>query len=134
MKVHVYYDRHGPLVVETAAELDRLLDQIAATPEYQKDPVLVDVSDETEQRVLEIGLGYPDFSMLLWFDWTEPAPEAYVSAGTVHRADFGGYNHGGTWTEYDPGCVMPVGVARQAVRDFFERGTRPTSVAWRGQD
>ena len=133
MKMHVYYDRHGPVVIETTTDLDRLLVQIAATAEYQKDPVLVDLSDETEQRVLEIGVGYPTFSMLLWFDWNEPAPETCVSAGTITPTHFDGYNHGGTWTDYDPTHAIPIEDALQAAREFIQTGAKPTSIQWRTQ-
>jgi hypothetical protein len=76
------------------------------------------------------GVGYPDFSMLLWFDWNEQNPEAYVSSGTVAATDFNGYNHGGTWTEYDAGYAVPFDVALRAAREFSETEARPREVAW----
>jgi hypothetical protein len=79
---------------------------------------------------LEVGVGYPDFSMLLWFGWNEQNPEAYVSSGTVAATDFNGYNHGGTWTEYDAGYAVPFDVALRAAREFSETGARPREVAW----
>lgn len=131
MTVRVSYDREDPVTVSTVDELDAMLDRIVAVERYRRDPVMAEVTSVDEQRVLQIGLGYPTFSVLQWYDLTVDGPEALVSEGTTDASGFGGYNYGGTWTEFDATTAVPVDVARDAVREFAETGSRPTCVSWR---
>lgn len=125
----VYYDPDRRLaMVASPDELVSLLERIQADPEYQDIPTLAQIAPAEGQRVLEIGLGRADYSVLLWFD--KISGEALVSAG-ARTEDVPAFDLGGTWTELENDSAVPVEVALRAAREFGATGAKPASIAWR---
>jgi hypothetical protein len=132
--VHVYYDREDPVTVSTADELDAVLNRIADALQYQRDPVMAEITSADEQRVLQVGLGYPTFSVLQWYDLNDGTPGALVSEGTTDAAGFDGYNYGGTWTAFTADAAVPIEMARTAAQEFLGTNMRPSCISWREKD
>ena len=63
--------------------------------------------------------------MLNWIDEGD-ADNAYLTS----RGDDVEFAFSNTWNEYPPRVLIPMDVARQAVRGYFTTGVRPTNVTW----
>lgn len=123
----VYHDRNPAVVVNTVDGLDRLLDQIAADPRYVEFPVFVSIESADRRLVLQVGLGRPDLSALVWYD---AEVDIAASKGTVAYDQRPKFNYGGTPTDVYDHSAVPVATARQAAREFFTTEARPTCVQW----
>jgi hypothetical protein len=80
--LRVWYDPdHEPATATSAEELRALLDLIQADPEYQDIPTMARISGPDGQRVLQIGLGRSDYSVVLWLD--KVSGDALISVGVA---------------------------------------------------
>jgi hypothetical protein len=123
----VYYDREPLTVVRSVAELDDLLDRIANTPKYTEFPVFVSIETDDRRYVLQLGLGRPDLSTLVWY---EAEVDIMASTGTVGYTERPKFNFGGTPTDAYDHSAIPVQTARTAAREFFTSSARPACVEW----
>jgi immunity protein Imm1 of predicted polymorphic toxin system len=128
----VWYDPdREPATTTSPEELRALLDRIQADPEYQDIPTMAQIAAPDGQRVLQIGLGRPDYSVMLWFD--KISGEALVSVGLATDDD-PAFDFGGTWDEFENGSAIPVTAALNAAREFAATGAKPTAIEWRNRD
>lgn len=128
----VWYDPdRDPATAASPEELGAVLDRIQSDPEYQRAPTMAQIAAPHGQRVLHIGLGRTDYSLLLWFDKT--SGEALVSVGVQTDHD-PAFDFGGTWDEFENGSAIPVKAALDAARQFAATGVKPTTVQWRNRD
>lgn len=120
----------APELIEDIDSVDRLdaeLDRIAHESRAGDLPYLVTLTAPSG-RSLAIGVG-ADSSVLSWSD--EDAEHPYfTSRGGSTDTEPVGFSYGGEWTEFPPSAAVPVGVARQAAREFVHTGERPGSVDW----
>lgn len=124
----VYVDpREDPAFVDSPAELDLLLDCLTMDPQWQHALPLVEIVTLDEHRVLDIGVTHPELSIMCWYD--HDANEALGAVGTHQATPPVAFQLGGVWTEPYHHAV-PIGVARQAAREFATTGARPTAVSW----
>jgi hypothetical protein len=123
----VHYDRATPVRISDLTALDSTLDQIAADPEYRRFPVLVSIATEDDELVLDVLLGVPAVSFLVWH---EGFTDIRCSTGTLPQDPDLAFNFGGTRTDAYQDCLIPVSDARAAVREFAATGLRPASIGW----
>jgi hypothetical protein len=133
--VKAYYrHEHGdePVLVETAADADALVDALLAEP-YDNSVAALYV----EGRLNEAGV--PDHELLVAVNHEDKVGGlrfmgdggTYFSAGSPSRHDEVVYYYMGSEREFPHASEIPVDVVKQAVRDFLEnQGHRPTGVAW----
>jgi hypothetical protein len=124
----VYVERDDPVGVRSVAALDALLDRVAAAPRYQEFPVVVDIVAPDDRHILQIMLGRPDISLLVWHVEGETIE---ASVGTVTHPQPLAFNYGGARTDAYDDTVIPLDIAREAARQFVVEGSRPTVVAWK---
>jgi hypothetical protein len=122
----VYVDRDEPVPVQTVDDLDRILDSIAANPRYQSFPVVADIVSPDDRNILQVLLGRPDVSFLVWHVDNEIIE---ASVGTIPIKGLV-FNYGGSRTDAYDGTTIPVDIARQAVREFLTTQRRPACVEW----
>jgi hypothetical protein len=124
----VYIDRDDPVSVQSVAELDAFLDRVAATPRYQRFPVVADIVSADDRYILQILLGRTDASFLIW-NIADESIEA--SVGTVLVKGDIVFNYGGSRTDAYDDTTIPVDIARAAAREFLQTGRRPSGVEWK---
>jgi hypothetical protein len=124
----VYVDRDDPVPVQSVAELDELLDRVAAAPRYQEFPVVADIASPDDRYILQILLGRTDVSFLIW-NIADETVEA--SVGTVSVDGDVVFNYGGSRTDAYDDTIIPVDVARAATREFIQTGHRPGGIEWK---
>jgi hypothetical protein len=130
--LRVWYDPDlEPAAASSPEELRALLDRIQADPEYQDIPTMAQIAGPDGQRVLQIGLGRSDYSVVLWFD--KICGDALISVG-VATDDDPAFDFGGTWDAFENGSAVPVRAALDAAREFAETGAKPTAIEWRDRD
>jgi hypothetical protein len=126
--VKVWYTGHRRAIeVATVEELDALLDRIAASPEHREFPTLVTIARADEQQSVQVLLGRKDLSLLIWYLARD---DIAASKGTIPTSERIVFDYGGTPTNAYDDTVIPVEAARQAVREFFSTGQRPTCIEW----
>jgi hypothetical protein len=111
--------------VETQAELDALLDRLAA----QARPTWLTLVHSTNtDSWLSLGLGR-DFSFLTFM---EPGPDGrrFDSVGTLDSPQDADFEMGGTPTSMPTGSAIEVNRARVAAGEYLRTGRRPDVVAW----
>ncbi|TDD54753.1 Imm1 family immunity protein [Saccharopolyspora elongata] len=125
----MYHPDEAPAEVTTVAELDALLDRVTADAIEEDVPTYAEIVTADRQHILQIGLGQPDYSSLIYCD--KPADILETSKGTVPMPDDSGFDYGGTWTDAPIDSAIPIPTARQAARTFLSSGgDRPTNLKW----
>ena len=115
-----------PTTVATTAELDAVLDRLAAEASLDAPPLIaLDMPDQ--QRSMLVGLRGP-VGVLNFVDFS-------TGRGSASKADTNGaqtppYFYCGEWTAVPADAELPIEVVRQAARDFLDTGERPNSVTW----
>lgn len=122
-----WYDHDGPTRVTTAAELDAVLDTVAAMP----GPTLVAFNaadDPASAGLLNVGM------------WGERGVgvvhhagrgRGYYSFGEASNADSVLYYYMGSDTEFPPQSEVSIAEVRHAAHEYLTNGTRPTSaIRW----
>jgi hypothetical protein len=117
-----------PIDVTEAGQLDVLLNELQAR--FHDDPRLVSIASTAGEQSLSIALG-ADQSMLNWIDEGDTDNAYLTSRGNASATgDNVEFAFSNTWNEYPPRVLIPIDVARQAVRDFVATGMRPDNVTW----
>ena len=121
-------DRDAPEELTLPAEVDALLDEVAADPNHLDWPVIVDLTAD-DRPTLQLIVGDPAWSYLLWAD----QEDVLVADGTVPVDAETTFNSGGepAWLHDDH--ALPPELARQAVSEYVLTGLRPACVRWRSR-
>lgn len=114
------------LVIGTVEELDRLLDQLQR--EHTSSPVLVTVELPSTGDSLSIGLGRAE--SVLNFVSGSGNPPYWSSFGEHEENEAVGFNFMGELSEIPLRHLIPLDLARQAVRDFVRTGKLSSNVKW----
>jgi len=121
-------EEEPPAVVATGHELDQALHKVAArcTAEH---PIIVALYAHGFE--VGIGLGLP-MSFVNVKSWERAAPESCLITVGNDRAQRGAvfFFLNKQHTEIPRRNLIPAAQARQIVREFFETGSRSTSVKW----
>ena len=130
-KLDVTWHFHGPhqQAVQAVEELDALLDKLDKEFAAEGKQVLVLVGREGGTAVLGIGMG-GSAAMLWWYD--EERGEDLLSRGdlTSESEPFVKFGYLGDLSGYPRWSLIPVAVARDAVRMFAATGELPGNVTW----
>lgn len=110
----------------TVEELDRLLDQLQS--EHSESPVLVMVELTASGDSLMIGLGKED--SVVNFVSGSGNPPYWVSVGPHEEHDLVVFDFMGSHTEILRRHLIPVSLARHAMRVFVQTGTLCPNVQW----
>jgi hypothetical protein len=110
----------------TVEELDRLLDQLQS--EHSASPVLVMVEFSASGDSLMIGLGKED--SVVNFVSGSGNPPYWVSVGNHAEHDLVVFDFMGSHTEILRRHLIPVSLARHAMRVFVQTGTLCRNVQW----
>jgi hypothetical protein len=124
----IYVDRDDPVPAHNTEELDTILDRIATTPRFQEFPVVAEIVSPDDQNVLQILLGHPDASFLIWNIDNETIE---ASVGTRPATGVVAFNYGGSRTDAYDDTLIDINAARDAAREFLGTGRRPTSIGWK---
>lgn len=136
MFLEASYDNHieTPVVVTTAAELDAVLDEVAAAGPLQMVHLLTDGDIHTPDLYVGLNgdrgtLRYSSHDTGVLYSRNTGVPFALPAWGEViyyvERADF----------EYPDDSEIPVGEVRQAAHDFLASGGAcPERVIWAKED
>lgn len=115
------------VAVGTCQELDQALHkaELRCTPKH---PIVVAL--HVHGHRLEIGLGLPNSFVRIQRCEPTPGP-GFISIGDA-RVDWGAifFSHGWRRTGIPERNLLPATRARQILREFFETGTRSTSINW----
>ena len=126
-------DKSEPVIIESAADLARVLDTVAAEP----GPTLVNLHIDGEYPWLEVGIDggrgtlryVGDVSPEGAFSRNTDAPFPLPDAGEVT------YYYMRNERPYPDDAEIPAEVVRAAAREFLESGgLRPSCIAWTEQD
>ncbi|MCP2255494.1 Immunity protein Imm1 [Prauserella aidingensis] len=118
-----WYDHDGPARVTTAAELDAVLDTVAAMP----GPTLVAFNaadDPASAGLLNIGLCSERGVGVVHH---AGRGRGYFSLGEASNADTVLYYYMGSDTEFPPQSEIPIADVRRAAHEYLVTGARPTS-------
>ncbi|MFD7157982.1 Imm1 family immunity protein [Kribbella sp. WER1] len=129
-----YRDEHGdtPLRIETATELDALIDALLAEP-YENSVAALYV----EGRLNDAGV--PDHELLIAVNAEDKVGGlrfmgdggTYFSAGQPSRHDEVVYYYMGSDREFPHASEISIDALRDAVKNFLANGGhRPTGVEW----
>ncbi|WET76854.1 Imm1 family immunity protein [Amycolatopsis sp. QT-25] len=131
-----WFDREapGPTQVETAADLDAVLDVLAAT----RRPNLVEltVAGDPGRAVLNVGLdGARGRGVLYCSGATDPSVDAYYSRGAKSDDAETIYYYMGSDTEFPEDAELPISEVRKAAHQFLSTGgERPDGIDWQADD
>jgi hypothetical protein len=129
-------NRGHEVQVSTAAELDAVLDQVAAQASSEEVPYAVQIHQPGQHGAVMIGIGHPDRSFIDWLDRSEPHGTANrygVESGLAPVAEPIGFDFYGDWTDMPPARTrITPSAAREAAREYVCTGQRPTTVEWFG--
>jgi hypothetical protein len=122
----IKWDASPEATVQTIDELDRQLDRL------QQDciaaPVLATVELLSSGDSLSIGLGRAE--SVLNFVSGSGDPPYWSSVGERKEDDAVGFNFMGELSEIPLRHLIPIDMARQAVRDFVQSGKLSARVKW----
>jgi hypothetical protein len=112
-----------PAEIQTGEQLDQLLNQLTATPEF---PISVRLrAHDCEADIL---LGLPE--SFVYLDEVSPT-RYYITVGDSHADGVVGFHmFGQHHTEFERRHLIPIATARRVLREFFDTGRRPTSIEW----
>ncbi|GAA1252949.1 hypothetical protein GCM10009676_44940 [Prauserella halophila] len=119
-----WYDHDGPTRVTTAAELDAVLDTVAA----MSGPTLVAFNaadDPASAGLLNVGL---DAERGVGVVHHAGRGRGYFSLGEASNVDTMLYYYMGSDTEFPPQSEIPVADVRRAAHEYFVNGALPASV------
>jgi len=114
------------VAIGTVEELDRLLDRIQQ--ENIPSPVLVTVELQSSGDSLSIGLGRNE--SVLNFVSGSGNPPYWSSVGEHEEDEAVGFNFMGELSEIPLRHLIPLDLARQALRDFVRTGKLSQIVKW----
>ncbi|MEV6609259.1 Imm1 family immunity protein [Kutzneria sp. NPDC051319] len=114
----------SPLVVETATQLDELVDRILDETVSNRVPVMVQVAvaGDWKRGVMEVGLGH-DQGFIVF-----QTADGGSTKGAGSPEDFVEYVYMGSLSEVPADVEVPIQMVRRGLREFLETGTRPSVV------
>ena len=112
--------------LSTVSELDRLLGQIHE--DHEDSPVLVSIELSSSGDSLTIGLGRAE--SVLNYVSRSGDPHYWSSVGKRQESAATAFNFMGQLSEIPNRHLIPIDIARQAIRDFVQTGKLPRSVEW----
>lgn len=129
MALEVWY-RHAsdgatsPVVVETAQQLDELIDRILGETASHRVPAMVQVAvaGDWKRGVMEVGLGR-DQGFILFQTADGGSTKGIGSPGDVVE-----YTYMGSLSEVPADVEVPIQTVRRGLREFLETGARPSVV------
>jgi hypothetical protein len=118
------WGENGAADVATVAEMDELLDRLAA--QSAERPIVVELVSP-DGATVSIGLGRP----VTIVNYVGPSldPPYFQSVGEASDEEIV-FFYRGEWSEYPPESAVPADVGRQALREFFTTGELPRGVRW----
>ena len=122
--------RGSEVDVSTVAELDAVLDRVAAHAAAKGVPFAVQVDREDSAGSVMIGVGHPQRSFIDWL-----MDEGHRSFGSEPDMPAAAasvvFDVYGEWHEHPPeqSRVSPA-VALEAAREYVRTGERPTCINW----
>jgi hypothetical protein len=119
-----YGDGPREVALSTAEELDTWLDRITAEAERAQRPELATLYDDTG-RSLAIGVG----ARLSLLAWTE-SDYVLSDGGDRTRDGEAKFFYGNQYSYFPSTALIPVAVAREAMRQFITADVRPDIVRW----
>ncbi|MCP2252377.1 Immunity protein Imm1 [Prauserella aidingensis] len=123
-----WYEHDGPTTVETAADLDAVLDTLAGW-RGRNMVQLVDAADPLRSGFLDLGIdavrgvGVACYSGSRTAYWT-------TNGGTSVADEPPLYYYMGSDTEFPVDAEIALEDVRKAAHEFMANGTRPVSVQW----
>jgi Immunity protein Imm1 len=122
--------------VNSIEELDEVLDRWHAELMADEDARLVTLSASPDLS-LTIGLGNEE-SVLNWTDESDTSapymttrnPDYDFNTPDDDDEEDMEFAFGNTWNQYPTRVLIPIVTAREAMREFFTTGNRPTNVDW----
>jgi Immunity protein Imm1 len=127
-------DRGFEVTVTTIAELDAVLDRVAAQAVTDGLAYAVQIFQPDQRNAVMLGVGHPDRSFLDWLDRSQPhgsEDRIGVDPNTPPATDDIPFDVYGDWSELSPERTrITVPTAYQAAREYVSTGQRPTSVSW----
>lgn len=112
--------------VESRAHLDELLAYLDA--EGRAGEPFIAMLVHPRHGTLGIGLG-SDRSIAT-FERADGEPPYLISRGDETAGPDPVFYVEGEWSEFPAAAAIPSALARQAMGEFLERGSAPTSLAW----
>lgn len=112
--------------VESLAELDEVLDVLST--QFRDERAVLAVIEAPSGASLAIGLGRA--SSYLNFIMASKDPPYYSSVGDADADGAEVFLFADEWSEYPKRNLVPIDVAREAARHFFEYGERTPRIAW----
>lgn len=127
--------RGHEVAVSAIADLDAVLDQVAAQAAVDEVPYAVQIHRPHHDGAIMIGVGHPERSFIDWLDRSRPhgTGDRYAVEPDVPPTDeVIGFDVYGHWTDVPPPRtrVTPK-AARAAAHEYLECGQRPAGVEWR---
>lgn len=122
----IYTQDEEPVAIATVAELDAVLDRVAAEADLDA-PRLVALDMPERQRSLMVGLR-GDVGVLNFVDFNGGGASA--SKGDTNGMATPAYFYCEEWTGIPDDAEIPVELVRQAAREFLATGERPGCVGW----
>lgn len=128
----------GQQTVNSATELDTLLDRLEHERGEEGDPLavaIIDLDADPELRPgLDLGLGHPNRSFL-FYSGTTATETGYAADPALPAWDTDIYwDRGGSPDPHEPARtrIRPE-QAREAARQYVTTGRRPTTVTWNAE-
>jgi len=129
------YDPHMTRSVQSAEELDAVLDEAVEAQDEDGLHYVIDIVDpDTKHGEFDLPLGLhmgvgPKRAKVFW---TGPGENIGYEPGVPPvTTDLPEFNYGGLPTEESPETVrVTPAVAREAAREFVTTGQRPTCLEW----
>lgn len=128
-------DMYNPVLLSTSDDVDRLIDALLMGP------VLHDAAHILSRARLQTSTEVPDHSLYVGVSndiqmgaLALTAPEAghIASVGTPGSRNGVAYHVAGHWAEFPDRSEIPIGLVREAVKEFLHSGGRvPTYVEWK---
>ncbi|MFE3946603.1 Imm1 family immunity protein [Streptomyces sp. NPDC059118] len=135
-RAHAYYrEEHAdePSAVRTSEDVDALIDALATGPDLENLAVLHSAERES------LPSGFPDHEFMVGADGKRQVgvlsfmdEKNYVSFGpSVSNGSTVAYHVVGNPTEFPASAEVPLGLVRQAAKEFLSSGgRRPMCVPW----
>ncbi len=125
-------DRGNQVSVDSAGDLDAVLDRVAAQAAADDLPYAVQIHNPDAEGSVMIGFGHPRRSFVTWLLRT---PRGHAHDG--YEPDVPevpepiAFDRYGQWCEYEPAQTrVHAATARQAAHQYLITSQRPTCIQW----